>query len=147
MNIQIKHVSLFARLIIGGLFIYASVHKVLNPADFAVSVRNYTILPLEWTNLVAVTLPWVELGAGIFLILGVFTKPSALLATGMLAVFLAALIYVYSIGLDIDCGCFSSSTQSSGKIGPLHLLRDTTLFLISVFILVFDKGDYSLVNW
>ncbi len=140
-----KHLVLVARLIIGGLFIYASIYKVLNPADFSVTVRNYTILPLEWTNLVAITLPWVELGSGLFLVLGVLIRPSALLTTGMMAVFLVALIYAYSVGLDIDCGCFSASTESSGKIGPLNLIRDTLLLLTSAFILFFDSGDYSLL--
>ena len=140
-----KHLVLVARLIIGGLFIYASIYKVLNPADFSVTVRNYTILPLEWTNLVAITLPWVELGSGLFLVLGVLIRPSALLTTGMMAVFLVALIYAYSVGLDIDCGCFSASTESSGKIGPLYLIRDTLLLLTSAFILFFDSGDYSLL--
>lgn len=144
-NIKIKHLVLLARLVIGGLFIYASVYKVFNPADFAVSVRNYTILPVEWTNFVAITLPWVELGSGLFLVAGVFTRPSALLTTGMMAVFLAALFYAYFTGLDIDCGCFSSSTQSSGKIGPLYLIRDTVLFLTSAFVLFFDTGDYSVL--
>ncbi len=144
-KIQMKHLVLVARLIIGGLFIYASIYKVLNPADFSVAVRNYTILPLEWTNLVAITLPWVELGSGLFLVLGVLIRPSALLTTGMMAVFLAALIYAYSVGLDIDCGCFSASTESSGKIGPLYLIRDTLLLLTSAFILFFDSGDYSLL--
>lgn len=144
-NIRIKHLVLLARLVIGGLFIYASIYKVLNPADFAVSVRNYTILPVEWTNFVAITLPWVELGSGLFLVMGVFTRPSALLTTGMMAVFLAALVYAYYTGLDIDCGCFASSSQSSGKIGPLHLIRDTALFLTSAFVLFFDTGDYSVL--
>lgn len=144
-KIQMKHLVLVARLIIGGLFIYASIYKVLNPTDFSVTVRNYTILPLEWTNLVAITLPWVELGSGLFLVLGVLIRPSALLTTGMMAVFLAALIYAYSVGLDIDCGCFSASTESSGKIGPLYLIRDTLLLLTSAFILFFDSGDYSLL--
>lgn len=144
-NIKIKHLVLLARLVIGGLFIYASIYKVLNPADFAISVRNYTILPVEWTNFVAITLPWVELGSGLFLVMGVFTRPSSLLTTGMMAVFLAALVYAYYTGLDIDCGCFSSSSQSSGKIGPLHLIRDTALFLTSAFVLFFDTGDYSVL--
>lgn len=144
-NIKIKHLVLLARLVIGGLFIYASIYKVLNPADFAVSVRNYAILPVEWTNFVAITLPWVELGSGLFLVMGVFTRPSSLLTTGMMAVFLAALVYAYYTGLDIDCGCFSSSSQSSGKIGPLHLIRDTALFLTSAFVLFFDTGDYSVL--
>ncbi len=139
-----KYLTIAARLLIGAIFIYASVYKILTPADFAVSVRNYMILPVSWSNIVAVTLPWVEFGAGMLLILGTFTRPAALLTTGMLAVFLGAIIYAYSIGLDIDCGCFSSAASSQGKITLFNIIRDSTLVLISLFILLSDQGDYSI---
>jgi uncharacterized membrane protein YphA (DoxX/SURF4 family) len=140
----LKYLTLAARLFIGALFVYASIHKLMNPAEFAVSIRNYLIIPPEWSNFIALTLPWVEIAAGVFLVLGVQTKPSALLTTGMLGIFLAALVYAFSIGLDIDCGCFSSGSASAGKIGLYHLIRDSALFLISLFVLLTDKGDFSL---
>ena len=139
-----KYLTLFARLLIGGLFIYASVHKIFYPLDFAAAIRNYNMLPPSWSNFVALTLPWIELGAGIFLILGIQTRPSALITTGLLGIFLGALIYVFHIGLDIDCGCFSSSASSTGRVGIYHLVRDGSLFLISLFILFADKGDFSI---
>jgi uncharacterized membrane protein YphA (DoxX/SURF4 family) len=139
-----KYFAFAARLFIGVIFVYASINKILDPSDFAVSIRNYLIVPSSWSNILALTLPWVEIGAGGFLILGIQTRPAALLTTGMLWVFLGALIYAYSIGLDIDCGCFSSATSSGGRVGIYHLVRDTTLFLISLFIVVTDKGDFSV---
>jgi uncharacterized membrane protein YphA (DoxX/SURF4 family) len=141
---KLKYLTLAARLLIGSLFVYASVHKILDPAAFAIAVRNYLIIPPAWSNLVALTLPWVELAAGLFLIVGIQTKPSALLTTGMLAVFLAAIIHAYAIGLDIDCGCFSSGSSSPGKIGIYHLVRDSALFFTSLFILLADRGEFSL---
>ncbi len=139
-----KYLVLAARLIIGVLFVYASVYKVLDPASFAVSIRNYMIIPPAWSNLIALTLPWIELAVGLFLIVGIQTRASALLTTGMLGVFLAALIYAYSIGLDIDCGCFTSAASSGGRIGLYHLVRDGSLFLISLLVVVADSGDFSL---
>lgn len=146
MSLQIKQISFLARLIIGGLFIYASAYKVLDPASFATSLRNYMILPLGWTNFVAITLPWVELGAGIFLFLGILTRPAALLTTSMLMVFLAGMGNAYWTGLDIDCGCFSSAAQSAGKIGLYHFVRDSCLLLISMFIVIFDRGHFSVLR-
>jgi len=140
----LKYLTLAARLLIGSLFVYASVHKILDPAGFAIAVRNYLIIPPAWSNVVALTLPWVEISAGLFLIAGIQTKPSALLTTAMLGVFLAALIHAYAIGLDIDCGCFSSAGSSPGKIGIYHLVRDSALFLTSLFILLADRGEFSL---
>jgi putative oxidoreductase len=141
-----KYLTLAARLFIGALFIYASYHKILDPADFAVSIRNYLIIPLAWSHAVALTLPWVEIGAGIFLILGLQTRPSALLTTGMLAVFLAAIIRAYLIGLDIDCGCFGSAAGSGGQIGMYHIARDSAIFLVSLFILLFDRDTLSIAG-
>ena len=138
------YVTLAARLIVGGLFVFASVHKILDPAAFSVDIRNYLILPAAWSNIAAMVLPWIELGAGIFLILGVETRAASLLTTGMLAIFLGALIYAYAIGLDIDCGCFSSASSSKGRVGLYHLVRDTALFLSSLFIVVNDRGDFSV---
>jgi putative oxidoreductase len=137
---------LAARLLIGGLFVYASVYKILDPASFAASIRNYMMIPALWTNLVALILPWIEIGAGLFLILGIQTRPSALLTTGMLAVFLGAVLYAYSIGLDIDCGCFSSAAGSSGRIGLLTIARDGAILLTSCLILLCDRGDFSIAR-
>ncbi len=141
---HMKYLTLAARLLVGGLFIYASIYKISDPTNFAVSIRNYMIIPPSWSNLLALTLPWTELGAGVFLILGIQTRPSALLATGMLGVFLGALTYAYSVGLDIDCGCFSSAASSSGRIEIYHLVRDTVIFLISLSILVAERGYFSI---
>lgn len=139
-----RYVTLAARLIIGGLFVYASFYKLFHPLDFAVSIRNYGILPPAWSNIVALSLPWVEITAGVFLIIGIHTQPAALLTTGMLGIFLAAIIYAFSIGLDIDCGCFSSAASSPGRVGPYHIVRDSVLFASSLVILVADRGDFTI---
>ncbi len=142
----LRYLTLAGRMFIGAVFIYASVYKILDPADFAVSVRNYMIIPASWSNIVAMTLPWIEVGAGILLIMGIFTRPAALLTTVMLMVFLGAMIYAYSIGLDIDCGCFRSAASSSGKVGPYYFVRDSIVVIISLFVLLTDREDFSILR-
>ncbi|MEW6533009.1 MAG: MauE/DoxX family redox-associated membrane protein [Thermodesulfobacteriota bacterium] len=139
-----RYLVLAARLFIGGLFIYASVHKILDPAEFAQAIRNYLILPTAWTNIVALTLPWIEFVAGLLIILGIETAAAALIITGMLAVFLPALFYAYFTGLNITCGCFSAAANSAGKITIVTLLRDSSLLLVVLFILVADRGHFQL---
>ncbi len=141
-----KYLVLAARLLIGGLFVYACRHKLLDPAAFAADVRNYTLLPVAVTNLVAITLPWVELVAGLFLIAGIQTKPSALVIAGLLGVFIPALVYAYAVGLDISCGCFTTSADSGGRIGPLTLVRDGALLPITLLILFADRGDFRIAS-
>jgi len=139
-----KYLVLAARLLIGGLFVYASLHKIVDPEGFAQAVRNYQMVPPGLSNLIALILPWIEITTGGFLILGIQTRPAALIVSGLMAIFLVALFQAYFNGLDIHCGCFSSDPSSSGSISPLTLTRDASLFVIAAFILVADGGDFSV---
>ena len=141
-----KYLVLCARLLIGGIFIYASLSKIPDPAGFAEAIRNYAMLPPAVTNLLALVLPWIEFIAGAFLVLGIMTRPSALLISGMMGVFVAALVYAYSIGLDINCGCFGTPESSAGRITILTLLRDVGLFMLSLFVLFGDRGQPSVYS-
>lgn len=141
-----KYLVLAARLLIGGLFVYASFHKILDPAEFAQAIRNYQLGPVELTNLAAMILPWLELIAGALLIVGIQTRPSALITTCLLAVFLVGLYRAYFIGLDIACGCFSSAAASAGRIDAVTLVRDSSLFVISFLIVIGDRGEFSLLG-
>ena len=66
-----KYIVLLSRIILGGVFIYASLDKIANPAEFAKAVGNYHVLPFGVENLLALVLPWMELLVGLALILGV----------------------------------------------------------------------------
>ena len=139
-----KWVTLSARVVIGSLFVYASMYKIFDPLAFAASIRNYGLIPPMYSNLIALTLPWLELCSGVFLVLGIQTRSASLLTSSMMLVFFVAIIYAYAVGLDIDCGCFSSSAESSGRIAPFHIFRDGFLVLLSIWILIFDRGELSI---
>jgi uncharacterized membrane protein YphA (DoxX/SURF4 family) len=85
-------------------------------------------------------LPWIEILAGAALILGLWTRPAALLTTAMLMVFAPAVTYAYLTGLDISCGCFGTGPESSGRVDILTVFRDWGLTLISLFILIFGAA-------
>jgi putative oxidoreductase len=142
---DMKYLVLIARLLIGGLFIYASVTKIPDPAGFSEAIRNYTILPPALTNLAGIMLPWIELAAGVLLVLGIETKAAALVTTGLMAIFVPALIYVYAIGLDISCGCFGGA-DSSGNVTLVTVIRDSSLLFVCLLILFGDRGHFSLLR-
>jgi len=133
------HVSVILRWAVGAIFIYASMDKLLNPSAFAVAVYNYRILPGGLINLVAITLPWLELICGILLIIGLFPRAGALILSVLLLIFFSALSINIYRGIDISCGCFSVSTGTD-RIGLSTLLRDLSILPMSVQILLFDQG-------
>ena len=104
-----KHTALVFRVVLGIIFVYASLDKIAYPQNFSQIIYNYKILPSFLINIFAITLPWVELICGLFLIGGIFLESSSLLIFILLLVFtLATSFNVFIRGIDIQCGCFTT---------------------------------------
>ena len=97
--------ALVSRVAVGGLFLISAYGKIIAPEQFAEEVRAYGMLPVISTNLLAYTLPWVELLAGLLLVICVWRREARLIIAALLVVFTIAKVYTYARGLDIDCGC------------------------------------------
>lgn len=126
---------LCARVVLGAIFIYASLDKIAHPEAFANAIYNYQILPEPLINLTAIVLPWLELVMGVLLVLGVWQHGAVFLANVLLGVFFGALLLNLARGLDIDCGCFSSS-QASDSHGSMawYVIRDSFFMALAVFL-------------
>ena len=131
---RIRFAVLAARLLMAGIFIYASIDKIAHPAAFAKDVYNYQILPDALINLTALVLPWLELLLGLCLLTGIWLPGAVLTVNGLLLVFLAALVFNLARGLDVNCGCFGA-----GGLGPSmstggYLLRDMAFLALGGFL-------------
>ncbi len=106
--------TLFSRLFIGGMWIYASFYKIIDPAVFAKSIWYYHMVPGELINLMALILPMLELVIGVAVIIGVWYRGAVLWSNVLLVVFIIALASTIARGLDIDCGCFKAGQSATG---------------------------------
>lgn len=129
-------VFLICRLLLGLVFVYASYDKILRPQAFALAVFNYHILPETTINLIALFLPWLELLLGLCLLFGIWLPGATVAGTGLLIVFLGALVYNHSRGLNVHCGCFSTEIQE-GPAGLATVLRDLGFLAVSLYLLVY----------
>jgi len=136
--------ALAARGYLGVVFLIACWHKILEPGAFALDVATYEILPLSLINLVAVVLPWVELVAGLMLLLGVRVRAGALLVAGMMLVFLMAISIALSRGQEMSCGCFASQGAVEDPISWRTVVRDLAWFLLAAYVAVFDHRPLGL---
>ena len=137
--------SLAFRVIIGSLFLYAGIAKIVDPMGFALSIYNYKLLPDGLINVAAILLPWLEVIVGGSLLLGIGATGGALIATALFSIFAGALTINLIRGLDIACGCFSTAA-SGGSISGFYLLRDLSLLLMSLQVLFFDKALFSVTR-
>jgi len=122
--------SLLARIILGGVFVYAGVVKAMSPAEeFAYAIESYRVLPAQLCLWAAYAVPWVELYAGLFLAAGVFTRCSGLFTGAMLVFFELLLGQAWLRGLPVtSCGCFGST--GSNSIGHEFLQNIVLLALL-----------------
>lgn len=138
-----KRLVLIFRLVLGFTFIYASLDKIVHPDQFARIVYNYKILPHFLINIYAVTLPWVELCAGLFLILGIFTESASLLICFLLLVFIVAISINLYRGVNLNCGCFSTNPAGK-KEGANLLIKDFIFLYLGITIFFFNKNFATL---
>lgn len=137
-------IQLIARLVLGGVFLVAAIDKIAVPDAFAKSINNYHIVPTNLVNFSALLLPWLELLCSIFLIVGVRVKAAAFLTSGMLVVFIVAIISAMMRGLDINCGCFSQVGVAPTKVGWGKVFEDVGLFVAGIFLLFSNGNKFSL---
>ena len=124
-----KYILLAFRLILGGVFVWSGILKILDPLQFAQDVSNYQTFPPDLAFVVALVLPWIELLCGVFLILGVFRLGSAGLVSLLLVAFLALIASTLIRGIEVECGCFGSFSR---KVDFKLILTDAALLFLSL---------------
>ena len=122
------------KLVLGLTFIWASLHKIINPGEFARIIYGYGVFPEITINVIAIFLPYVECITGICLITGVLPKSSLAIINGLLVGFILLIGFNLFRGHTFDCGCFSvSDTQTVGSAWSL-LIRDVFLLAAGIYL-------------
>jgi uncharacterized membrane protein YphA (DoxX/SURF4 family) len=128
--------------LLGAVFLYACYDKILHPVEFAKIVYHYRIIGPDArlgflpANLLSATLPWVELVAGVLLVLNVWRREAAAACALMLVAFLVAVSYALAQGIDLaNCGCFSVAPGADGRaLGWKLLAGDTALLAVAAVL-------------
>ena len=123
------------RLGLGGLFIYSAWAKIDDPGLFADSVSRYEVLPECMLGIFSLTMPMLELVAGAALVFTKWMRESALLISGMLALFIVALAQALARGLEISCGCFGVPSVGGRQEIVLALVRDVVLIVPAIWLM------------
>src|SRR3954466_7534786 len=99
-------------VVLGGVFIYAGITKVVNPLAFANDISHFHILNWPLGIRLAFYLPWLEILCGLALVAGPFRTGALGLLTAMTVVFIVASLAAHARGIDLNCGCFGSAGKN-----------------------------------
>jgi hypothetical protein len=119
------------RLGLAGVLLYASADKILHPQDFVGIVKDYHILPDALVNVTAIWLPWFELLLGLCLFAGWLSDGALALATLLLAAFWTVLLVNYFRGINVGCGCFTSTPEEAAPM-LWYVARDSFLLALAL---------------
>ncbi len=128
---------LAGRLYLGYVFVDASLEKILHPQVFASAMVQYDLFPHFLVNLASLWVPWLELLCGLALILGLWTRVSGFVLSGLLGWFLFAIIINIFRGNSFDCGC---GTAGDDVLGWGVVWRDVYMLMIALTVFLFDRG-------
>jgi len=139
------------RLVLGGIFIYAGFSKLLLPnthlwpmfvlrfslsmnlSSFAQQVESYKMISPEASQVVAHTLPFVEIVLGLLLLIGWRLRIWSAAVTLIMAGFLTAVTRAYLLHMDIDCGCFGIPEKLTG----MTVVRDGAFTALALIMTIF----------
>ena len=141
-------IGLIFRLILSGVLIYAGGVKLFEPNGARDAILAYRIFSPGIVPVLGYALPVIEIALGIFLLVGLFVRASALVTGLLMLGFIAGIISVWIRGYSIDCGCFGGG----GDIDPAgrntryaqEVIRDSAFVLISFWLYRWPKTRFSL---
>lgn len=139
--------GLVARLVPGIVFLYAGITKIINIPAFALNIDAYQLLPELWmSDVLAYILPVVEILAGLLLIVGLLTRGAAAVTLLMLVAFIVGIGWVWSQGINIDCGCFGSGGEVAPEDTnyPQKMAENIGMSALCIWLMVRPRSLFSL---
>jgi uncharacterized membrane protein YphA (DoxX/SURF4 family) len=139
------------RLVLGGIFVYAGFSKLLLPnthlwpvfvlkfslsmnmSSFAQQIESYKMISPAASEVVAHTLPFVEIVLGLLLLIGWRLRIWATAISAIMVGFLVVVTRAYLLHMDINCGCFGTPEKLTG----MTVVRDGAFAALALLMTIF----------
>lgn len=118
-----------AEILVGIAFLWAGTVKLLDPSAFLSAILTYEVFSYKLSAVASLGVPYFEMCLGACLVFRVLKGGARLLSIGLLLVFIGLLTQAALRGLDVDCGCFGSSVNSSDSGFFWPITRDVLMIV------------------
>ncbi len=137
-----------ARLVTGGVWIWAGWLKLPHPEESVLAVRAYQLLPGDSATTVGHLLPVLEIVVGGCLVLGLLTRGAATVSGLLFVAFIVGIASVWARGINIDCGCFGGGGYDPDATSkyPWEIARDIGLLALSAYVVWQGRTRLALDN-
>ena len=143
-NKIIEYAIALTRIYLAIVFILSGLDKINDLNTFAQSIENYRILPIGIVNIIAIVIPWIELIAGVLLLLGFYIKENSTIILSLLVLFTLSVISAILRNLDIDCGC--QGTYEGQKVGILKIIENGALIIVAILSIKNPKQVFVFIK-
>ena len=125
-----NYLIVVVRILLGSVFLWASIDKIIDPASFARDIANYHVVPYGLENMIAIFLPWLELFIGLSLIFGFMVDGASLISGVLLILFILIIFQATMRGFNIECGC---GLKEGDLVGWRKIFEDI-VFLLGAYL-------------
>ncbi|MEM9081256.1 MAG: MauE/DoxX family redox-associated membrane protein [Verrucomicrobiota bacterium] len=139
MDLKRDLIPLLLRLALAVFFLWSGIEKLLRLDQFTEDIFNYQILFPPLDTYLAYLLPWIEIIAALALILPkkIAARGGLITIAALMIIFIIALGHAWARGLNINCGCFSSSEEPTNF--PFAIARNLGLLLLTLALYPFSQ--------
>jgi uncharacterized membrane protein YphA (DoxX/SURF4 family) len=136
--------ALCGRILVGGVFIVAGLAKLKAPSSqFVRAILGYELLPPTAAQIMAKTLPWLEVGVGLLLWAGLWSQYAAMLGAVLLLAFSGAVAFSLWRGKEHECGCFQSRAPVQWRL----VYRNVALAGMLLLVYETQGGLWAVDGW
>ncbi|MFC1565017.1 MauE/DoxX family redox-associated membrane protein [candidate division KSB1 bacterium] len=117
------------RVILGILFLFSGVIKILDFELFVSAVKSFKIIPLQFNYSFSIVIVSLEVTSGIYLIFGIFIECSLTILYSLIFLFSTALLKVLLLKENnFSCNCLGIFSEYMGDISVLNIIFNLILF-------------------
>ncbi len=130
------------RVAMGAVLLAAGALKIGHAPALAAAIAGFALLPSGVVGPLAIALPFVEAFVGLYLIVGLFSRPAALVATAQYVLYAGAIGSAVIRHIPANCGCFGPNDAATAD-WP-HVALDLVLALLCSLVATLGPGAFAL---